>query len=108
LASEAAQEAFEQGGNKAFWKYHDELFANQKAIQRSDLEAYAQKIGLDMTKFKAALDSNKHKSHVEKDMAAGKQAGVSGTPAFTINGYFVNGAQPLPAFEKLVKLALKE
>jgi protein-disulfide isomerase len=108
LAAEAAQEAFEQGGNKAFWKYHDKLFENQKSIKRPDLEKYAQELGLDMAKFKAALDSNKHKGHVDKDMAAAKQAGVGGTPAFTINGYFVNGAQPFPAFNKLIKLALKE
>jgi len=32
---------------------------------------------------------------------------ISGTPAFTVNGYFVSGAQPFPAFNKVIKLALK-
>ncbi len=107
LASEAAQEAFAQGGNKAFWKFHDKLFANQQAIKRPDLDKYAEELGLDVGRFKAALDNHTHKAQVEKDMEVAKQAGVSGTPAFTVNGFFVSGAQPFPAFDKLIKLALK-
>ena len=34
------------------------------------------------------------------------QAGVSGTPGFFINGVFVNGAQPLSAFESLIDAEL--
>lgn len=107
LAAEAAQEAFAQGGNKAFFAFHDKLFTNQKAIKRPELEKYATELGLDLAKFKAALDSHKHKAHIDADVAIAKKAGVSGTPAFTVNGYFVNGAQPFPAFNKVIKLALK-
>jgi protein-disulfide isomerase len=107
LAAEAAHEAFVQTGNKGFWKYHEKLFANQQAIKRPDLEKYAEELGLDMTKFRAALDNHTHKALVDKDVEAAKQAGVSGTPAFTVNGYFVSGAQPFPAFNKVIKLALK-
>ena len=60
-----------------------------------------------MAKFKAALDSRKHKDQVDKDMEVAKKAGVSGTPAFTVNGYFVSGAQPFPVFDKAIKLAMK-
>jgi protein-disulfide isomerase len=107
LAAEAAHEAFTQAGNKGFWKYHDKLFANQQAIKRPDLEKYAAELGLDVARFKAALDARTHKAFVEKDMEVAKQAGVAGTPAFTVNGYFVSGAQPFPAFDKVIKLALK-
>jgi len=107
LAAEAAHEAFVQAGNKGFWKYNEKLFANQSAIKRPDLEKYAEELGLDVGKFKAALDNHTHKAAIDKDMEAAKQAGVSGTPAFTVNGYFVSGAQPFPAFNKVIKLALK-
>jgi protein-disulfide isomerase len=107
LAAEAAQEAFAQAGNKGFWKYHEKLFANQQAIKRPDLEKYAEELGLDVAKFKAALDNHTHKALIDKDIEVAKQAGVSGTPAFTVNGYFVSGAQPFPAFNKVIKLALK-
>jgi protein-disulfide isomerase len=107
LAAEAAQEAFVQAGNKGFWKFHDKLFANQSAIKRPDLDKYAGELGLDMAKFKAALDNRTHKDFVEKDAAIANKAGVSGTPAFVVNGFFVSGAQPFPAFDKVIKLALK-
>ena len=54
LAAEAAVAAEAQG---KFWEMHDKLFANQQNLKRPDLEKYAQEIGLDVGKFKAALDS---------------------------------------------------
>lgn len=105
LASEAAQEAFAQQGNDGFWKYHDKLYDNQKSIGRADLEKYAQEQGLDMARFKKALDEHTHAKTIEADMAVAGKAGVNGTPAFTINGYFLSGAQPFEAFDKLIKLA---
>jgi protein-disulfide isomerase len=105
LASEAAQEVFAQQGHDAFWKYHDKLFDNQKAIERPDLEKYAAEMGIDMARFKKALDEHIHAKTIQDDMAVAEKAGVKGTPAFTINGYFLSGAQPFEAFDKLIKLA---
>jgi protein-disulfide isomerase len=107
LASEAAQEAFEQAGNPGFWKYHDKLFENQRALGRADLEKYAGELGLDLERFRVALDTRKHQARVESDAALGQKAAMGGTPGFVINGYFVSGAQPLPVFEKAIRLALK-
>lgn len=108
LAAEAAYEAFVQKGSEGFWAFHDKLFENQKALQPADLEKYAQELGLDMNKFKAALAAHTHEAQVKADMAVAEKAGVRGTPAFTINGYFLSGAQPFPNFKKLIDLALKE
>ena len=108
LASEACREAQAQKGKDGFWKCHEKLFEMQPNIKRPDLEKMAQEIGLDMTKFKAALDNRTHKDAVEKDAAIGNKAGVSGTPAFVINGYFISGAQPYGAFKKAITRALKE
>ena len=60
LAAEAAREAFAQKGNAGFWKFHDKLFeaqGNPDGIKRPGLEKIAEEQGLDMAKFKAALDS---------------------------------------------------
>ncbi len=99
LASQAALSAETQG---KFWEMHDKLFANQTAIKRADLDKYAQDLGLDMAKFKADLDGGIHKGRVDADMALGQQVGVSGTPAFFINGRSLVGAQPYDAFKKIV------
>jgi protein-disulfide isomerase len=106
LAAEAAQEAFVQQGSEGFWKFHDTLFENQKALQRADLEKYAAAQGLNMAKFKKALDEHTHAKHVENDVALAGKVGISGTPAFTVNGAFVSGAQPFEQFDKLIKQAL--
>jgi protein-disulfide isomerase len=111
LASEAAQEAFAQKGNAGFWAMHGKLFEAQggsPGIEREGLEKIAAEVGLDMEKFKAALDSHKHKAKVDADNEVGQKAQISGTPAFVINGYFVSGAQPASAFVKLINKALKE
>ncbi len=111
LAAEAAYEVYQQKGDKGFWQYHDTLFENQKSedgLLRPALEKYAQEMGVDMAKFNAALDNHTHKDRIDQDKDAGNKAGISGTPAFVINGYYLSGAQPLPAFKKLIERALKE
>jgi protein-disulfide isomerase len=111
LASEAAQEAFAQKGNAGFWKFHDKLFEAQgqpDGLARANLEKIAGEVGLDMDKFKSALDTNKHKKKVDEDMKIGNAAGINGTPGFVINGYYLSGAQPAAAFKKLINRALKE
>ncbi|MSP70700.1 MAG: thioredoxin [Myxococcales bacterium] len=103
LAAEATLAAHEQG---KFWQMHDTLFANQKALTRPDLDKYAQEIGLNTDKFKAALDTNKFKPQVEADMAVAKELGATGTPSFFVNGRKLRGAQPFESFKKLIDEAL--
>ncbi|HLK92219.1 MAG TPA: thioredoxin domain-containing protein [Polyangia bacterium] len=104
LAAEAALAANEQG---KFWQMHDKLFANQQALDRASLEKYAQELGLDMTKFKAALDSGKFKDKVDAEDKEGAAFGVTGTPTFFINGTRLVGAQPLEAFKAAIDKELK-
>ncbi len=108
-AAQAAREVYAQKGNKAFWAYHDLLFANQKTLSRENLEKFAEQVGgINMKAFKAALDSGKHKAAVEADMAAVTKAGARiGTPSFFINGKLVQGAQPFAAFKVAIDDALK-
>jgi protein-disulfide isomerase len=103
LAAEAAVEVHKQKGNDGFWAFHDILFKNQRALTRADLEKYAEEVGCDMAKFRAALDNNTHTKLVEADAAIASKAGISGTPASVVNGYFLSGAQPISAFEKMIK-----
>ena len=111
LAAEAGREAHKQKGDKGFWAFHDAAFealGKPDALARPGLEAIAEKQGLDMGAFKAALDANTHKPLIQADMQASDKAGISGTPAFVINGYFISGAQPFSKFKKVINLALKE
>ncbi len=98
-AAEAAHCASEQG---KFWEYHDKLFANQQAMADEDLKKYATELGLDVEKFNACLSSGKFRADIDKDMAEGSKAGVSGTPAFFVNGRFLSGAQPFENFKAII------
>jgi protein-disulfide isomerase len=105
LAAEAALAANEQG---KFWQMHDKLFANQQALARPDLEKYAEELGLNMGKFKAALDSGKFKDKVDDDAKQGAAVGATGTPTFFINGTRLVGAQPVDKFKAAIDAELKK
>ncbi len=111
LAAQAALEAHKQKGAKGFWDMHAKLYAAQQkpdGLKREGLDQLAKESGLDVGKFKTALDTQAHKAEVEADAKAGNDAGISGTPAFLINGYFISGAQPYAKFKKLIDRALSE
>ena len=82
--AEASECAAELGGNDAFWKYSDELYArtasNGKGIPGGQLGALAANIGLDAAAFDACLKSGRHADVVKKDYEEGVSLGVSGTP----------------------------
>jgi protein-disulfide isomerase len=99
-ASEAALEAHAQG---KFWEYHDILLANQRALSRADLEKYAEQVGLDLERFRKALDEGIHKDRIQKEVAAANTLGIRGTPNFMINGKNVVGAQPFDSFASVVR-----
>ena len=98
-AAEAAQCANEQG---KFWPYHDQLFARGGRLSDADLKDAAGQTGLDMASFDRCVTTHKYKADVDADVAAGDEAGVSGTPAFYINGRMLTGAQPFEAFKRII------
>ena len=99
LAAEAARCASAQG---KFWAYHDVLLGNTEELNAENLTKHARGLGLDSTQFDACLQEHKFKGQIEDDMKAGMEAGVSGTPAFFINGVFFNGLQPVSMFESVI------
>jgi protein-disulfide isomerase len=102
-AAEASQGVFALAGNDAFWKFHDTAFKNQGSLNPESYVKWATEAGVkDANAFKAGLDSHKWADKVDKDLNAGKAAGVNGTPAFFVNGVFINGAQPLENFTKTI------
>jgi protein-disulfide isomerase len=108
-AAEAAQGVFTLAGNEAFWKFHDTAFKNQQALGPDSYAKWAQDSGVkDAAAFKAGLDGHKWADKIDKDMNEGKTAGVQGTPAFFVNGVFINGAQPFDNFKKTIDQELQK
>ena len=79
-----------------------------RTLDRPNLEKYAQEIGLDMGKFKAALDKEKGKERIKRDMDDAAKFGARGTPNFFINGRNFRGAQPLEAFKGVIDEEIKK
>ncbi len=104
-AAEATECADDQG---KFFEYHDLVFANQNAIDVDSLKGYAAELGLDTGTFDQCLDDGKHAAEVGKDLDDGRASGVTGTPAFIINGQLVSGAQPFTVFQQVIDAALAE
>ena len=102
-AALAAQCAGDQG---KYWAYHDALFDRQAQLATMDYTALAKELGLNEKTFKSCLDSRKYENEVKKDYQDGVRAGVKGTPAFFINGIFIEGAYPYEDFEKVIEAAL--
>ena len=69
---------------------------------------YAKEIGLDVSKFEKALDSDKVKQQIAADQAEATKAGANGTPTFFINGRRVVGAVPFDNFKTVIEDELKK
>ncbi len=104
-AAIAATCAGEQG---KFWEMEDKIFANQRAMEDADLENYAKETGVDLGRWKKCVAEGTTKPKIMKDMADATRLGTRGTPAFYVNGHFLSGAQPFPAFDQLVQEELKK
>jgi protein-disulfide isomerase len=102
-AAEASACADEQG---RFWDYHDKLFQNNRALGKEDLLRYAGETGLDAQRFQACVEERRFKDKVEADLQAAREVGISGTPAFVVNGVLLSGAQPAEEFYQVIDAAL--
>lgn len=98
-AAEAAGCASEQG---KFWEMHEVLFKNATALELDNLKKYAVDLGLDTKSFNDCLESGKRAKEVTDDMNAGSAIGVTGTPAFFVNGRMISGAMPLETFTAII------
>ena len=94
-AAVAVECAKKQGGVK-LWKLHDIIFENQREFTAANfdgkIQAYAKKVGLNEKKFIACYDSRETLKRVIEDAQEAGSMGISGTPAFVVNGYLVSGA----------------
>jgi len=108
LAAEAA------GRQGKFWEMHDTLFKEQKQWGEKptpDPElfvGYAEKIGLDVERFKRDVKDKSLKARVERDRKSGNQLKVPGTPTFFLNGEKIQNPRSYEEFKMLIETAIKK
>src|SRR5713226_5602271 len=104
-AAEAAMAAYEQGNDK-FWAMHDNLFEKHGELSPALYEQAAREIGLNVDRWKAALEQHAAQSTIQADMNAGNAVGAGGTPTFFVNGKRLVGAMPFESFKQIIDAEL--
>lgn len=97
-------------GEDKFWKVHDALFAAQRELRpdtlADKLAEFVKAAGGDVKAFEACYEAKKTLPAVNKDAAEAESLGISGTPAFLVNGHLVSGAD-YATIKRLVDEALQ-
>jgi len=98
-AAEAADCAGEQG---KYYPFHDKLFNGGLSLGSDTYLKYASDLGLDVTKFKGCIDTNKYQAAVEANYEFAYTMGITSTPTFFINGLALVGAQSFAVFKQVI------
>jgi protein-disulfide isomerase len=99
-AAEAAEAAASQD---KFWEMHDYLFEHQKALDYTHLLEYAQKVGLDIERFKKDMSGHVYTSLIDQSLKTGIDSGVEGTPTFFVNGSRYEKSWDLKTFSDVLE-----
>lgn len=95
------------GDQGKYWEMHDAILDNQKGLDSAGLAGLATKIGIDEAAFTTCTNDSAQSKRVMEDMTDGQAVGVSGTPAYFINGIMISGAQPFENFESIIDRELE-
>ena len=106
-AAEASECIYEQAGDDGFWKFADEVIANQSQLSAKYYQQLAQEIGVNLTTFNDCVSSGKYQQKVEADYQQGVSYGVNGTPGNFINGIPVRGALPYASIKQIIDSELQ-
>jgi protein-disulfide isomerase len=85
-----------------YWEMHTVLMANQRALEETDFISYATNLKLDLDKWNTCRKDPAQEAEVRKDMADASAVGVTGTPAFFVNGIMLSGALPFEEFKEII------
>lgn len=96
-----------------FWEFEEAMYADQLPpnsgnLDEDHLASVAEDIGLDVDRFREDMASPEIERAVQEDFSEGQAIGVTGTPAFVINGVPVIGAQPTEVFEQTIEKAAED
>ncbi len=86
-------------------KFHNLVFDNQGEMKNKGEKLFtelAKKVGADMKKLAADLNSEAISKTIADDMAEAKSFNMSGTPGFLINGVSLRGAYPFNEFKAII------
>jgi protein-disulfide isomerase len=104
-AAEAARCANNQG---KFWEYHDKLYLGGTDVSLDKLTGFAREVDMNVDSFQQCVAKGKHQAEIDREIQEATSLGVTGTPAFFINGRLVSGAQAYEAFAQVINEELAQ
>jgi protein-disulfide isomerase len=107
--AKAARAAYELGGDAAFWKVHDAIFALEEQEPRLADESLRQTLSsgpLSWERLQTEAQKPEFDAAISADQELAKQLGIAGTPALIIGDYLVTGARPTDYLKRIVELTL--
>ncbi|MFV8749549.1 DsbA family protein [Nannocystaceae bacterium ST9] len=99
LASRVSFAAMQAG---KFWEFHDGVFDLGPGFTAADLLALGESLGISVASMESALTDESNDPRIEQDIELGMRLGVTGTPAYFINGRPIVGAHPEIDFRMLI------
>jgi protein-disulfide isomerase len=103
-AAEAAEAAAAQG---KFWPMYELLLQPGSHLDLDSLLGYAERLGLDIDRFRAEVTGNAYAARIERDVREGVRDGVNATPKFYVNGQRIDGKLPLEGLEDAIRAAAR-
>jgi predicted DsbA family dithiol-disulfide isomerase len=91
-----------------FWELNDLMHAHQDDLTKDLMFTLAQQAGLDVARFRAALDQGTYRAKVDADKAAATELQITGTPSFIINGQRIVGLRSPADFRVVLDRLLAE
>ena len=107
-AQHAAEAAEAAAAQDKFWQMHDYLFEHQKALDDHHLLEYAQKVELNIDRFKKEMSEHVYAPLINKSLKSGIDSGVEGTPTFFINGERYEDSWDLDTLTSLLNKSLNQ
>jgi protein-disulfide isomerase len=86
FSERSAQAAEAAGAQGRFWEMHDILFESQHQLEHNDLELHAERLGLDVERFRREMRDQLYMPTVRAHLDSGLASGVTETPTFFIDG----------------------
>ena len=103
----ASKAAVAAGKQRKFWEMHDIMFQNNRELSYDKLREYAGKIGLNVEQWERDFNAPDVQQQIDREMAEGRAAEVTGTPTFFVNGKRVTN-RSFEGFSGMIRAALVE
>lgn len=102
-AARATEAARRLGGDEAFWKMHDAIFAHQGELDSRPYAKLARQTGLDVERFLQTMEEPGIVNRIQTHLDIAEKLKIKQTPRVFLNGRSLTSWKPMAFWEALLK-----